>query len=67
MSLCYGLNKKTGSQLYAIITTEPEKIPPVPTPAIALPTIRATLVGATPHISEPSSKTQMAVKKVALI
>jgi hypothetical protein len=50
-----------------MITTAPEKIPPVPNPATALPTIRATLVGATPHSKEPISKIQMAVMKVALI
>jgi hypothetical protein len=32
-------------------------------PAIARPTINAVLVGATPHIKEPSSKTLMAHKK----
>lgn len=50
-----------------MITTAPEKIPPVPNPAMALPTIKATLVGATPQIKEPSSKIQMAVMNVALI
>jgi hypothetical protein len=50
-----------------MITTAPEKIPPVPNPATALPTIRATLVGATPQSKEPISKIHMAVMKVAFI
>jgi hypothetical protein len=33
-------------QQYAKITIHPEKIPPTPTPATALPTIKALLVGA---------------------
>lgn len=49
---------------YAIMTSAPEKIPPTPIPAIALPTMSAVLEGATPHIKEPSSKTPMAHKKI---
>jgi hypothetical protein len=49
-----------------MITKAPEKIPPTPMPATALPTISATLDGATAHISDPSSKTEIAVKKTVL-
>jgi hypothetical protein len=52
---------------YADITRAPENIPPTPIPAIALPTIKAALEGALPHIKEPSSKTLIAVRKVPLI
>jgi hypothetical protein len=54
-------------QQYAKITIAPEKIPPVPNPAMALPTMRAVLLGATPQTREPSSNMPMAVKKTNLI
>jgi len=51
----------------AIITNAPEKMPPTPMPAIALPTIKAVLEGATPHINDPNSKMKIAIKKTALV
>ena len=46
-------NRRLGhSQQYARMTIAPENMPPVPSPAIALPTMRATLLGATPHTRE---------------
>jgi len=41
---------------YATIVNAPAKIPPAPSPAIALPTIKDVLLGATPHINDPNSK-----------
>lgn len=41
----------------------PAKIPAPPTPAIARPMIKASELGAAPHIAEPTSKMKMAVKK----
>ena len=48
------------------ITKPPEKIPATPVPATALPPIRTELDGATPHISDPTSKMNIAVKKLHL-
>jgi hypothetical protein len=62
-----GENPSGDLQQYAIMTTAPEKIPPVPNPATARPTMRATLVGATPQSREPTSKIHIAVMKVAFI
>jgi hypothetical protein len=42
----------------------PGKIPPLPNPAMARPTINAAEVGATPQIKEPSSKRKIATSKV---
>src|SRR5271170_6979186 len=41
---------------YAMIVNAPAKIPPAPSPATALPIMKDVLLGATPHIREPSSK-----------
>ena len=49
-----------------MITKAPEKIPATPIPAMARPTIKAVLVGATPQIKEPTSKRVMATKKAHL-
>jgi len=43
-----------------MITKAPEKMPPTPMPATALPTISALLDGAKAHTSDPNSKTPMA-------
>jgi hypothetical protein len=43
----------------------PEKIPPAPRPAIALPTMKTVLFGATPQIREPSSKIDTAARNIA--
>lgn len=44
----------------------PEAIPAPPAPAMARPTIRAVLLGATPQIREPSSNTAMEMRKEIL-
>jgi hypothetical protein len=44
----------------------PEKMPPTPIPAMALPTIRTVLLGARAQIREPTSKIDIAVKNVPL-
>ena len=41
----------------------PEKMPPAPRPAIALPTMNTVLFGATPQIREPSSKIDTTARK----
>ena len=43
-----------------MIIRDPEKMPADPTPATALPTIRAIELGATPHMRDPSSKMAIA-------
>lgn len=45
----------------------PEKIPAEPRPAMALPTIRASEVGAMPQMKEPSSKMKRAIRYVHLM
>jgi hypothetical protein len=50
-----------------MIMRAPENKPPTPMPAMALPTMRTVLLGATAHIKEPSSKMKIAVKNVPLI
>lgn len=47
----------------AMMVYPPEAIPAPPAPAMARPTIRAVLLGATPQIREPSSKTAMEIRK----
>ena len=46
-----------------MITRAPEKMPATPIPAIARPTIKTVLEGATPQISDPISKMVTAAKK----
>jgi hypothetical protein len=41
-------------------------MPPAPKPAIALPTMKATELGAAPQIAEPISKSMTATRKVIL-
>jgi hypothetical protein len=43
------------------------KTPAEPSPAIARPTIKAFDVGATPHSSEPNSKSAIAERKTTLM
>lgn len=66
MTLKYGVR----TLLYILeklrMTRAPEKIPATPHPAIALPPIRVELLGATPHIREPSSNTKIAARKAHL-
>jgi hypothetical protein len=50
----------------AMITRAPENKPPTPIPAMALPTMRTMLLGATAQIKEPISKTPIAAKNVPL-
>lgn len=45
----------------------PEEMPPDPTPAMALPKINATELGAAPQMAEPISNRRMAVRKTALM
>jgi hypothetical protein len=46
--------------VFATIMRAPEKIPALPSPAMARPTIRAVEFGATPQIKDPSSNTRIA-------
>jgi hypothetical protein len=46
--------------------TYPRKIPVPPNPAIARPTIRASIVGAAPHSAEPASNNTMLAMKMGL-
>lgn len=59
-----GTNK--GVTLKAMIEYAPAAIPAAPTPAIALPTMKAVLLGATPQMSDPISKTAMASRNTSL-
>jgi len=45
----------------------PLKIPPTPIPAMARPTMRAVLEGATAQIRDPTSKMIIAPRKISLI
>lgn len=49
------------------MTSAPLKIPAEPTPAMALPTIKATDDGAAPHTADPISKMKIETKKTVLI
>ena len=46
-----------------MITIAPEKMPELPKPAKARPTIKATELGAAPQRADPSSKRPMAARK----
>lgn len=46
-----------------MMTKAPEKMPATPIPAIARPTIKTELEGATPQIKDPISNMPTAVKK----
>ena len=50
----------------ANVTSAPVKIPALPRPATARPTMRAVEFGATPHIRDPSSKMKRATRKTDL-
>jgi hypothetical protein len=52
---------------YATMIRAPEKMPAEPTPAKALPMMRAIELGATPQTKLPSSKTPIAIKYTHLI
>jgi hypothetical protein len=49
-----------------MMTMAPEKIPATPIPAIARPTIKTVLDGATAQMSDPISKMRTAIKKAHL-
>jgi hypothetical protein len=49
-----------------MITKAPENMPATPQPATALPPMRVGLLGATAHISDPNSNTNIATKKAHL-
>ena len=49
------------------MTRVPEKIPPTPIPATALPAISVLEFGATAQINDPSSKTKTEARKAHLI
>lgn len=53
-----------GLALKPMMVYAPEPMPAAPTPAMARPTMRATLVGATPQMREPTSKMKMATRKL---
>lgn len=44
--------------------TTPEKIPAAPTPAMALPIMKTTELGAAPQIAEPISNSTTVARKV---
>lgn len=46
--------------------TTPERMPPDPRPAMALPRMKATEFGAAPQRAEPASNNRMDVRRVAL-
>jgi hypothetical protein len=48
------------------MTSAPEKIPPTPIPAIALPRINTRLEGEIAHMKEPISNIAIAVRKITL-
>jgi hypothetical protein len=50
-----------------MIKMAPEKIPAAPTPATARPMMRAVEFGATPQMSEPSSKMKSAMRYTHLM
>jgi hypothetical protein len=50
-----------------MMITPPLNTPAEPSPAIARPTIKAFEVGATPQISDPSSKSAMAERKITFM
>jgi hypothetical protein len=54
---------REGLPVSAIITMAPEKIPATPMPAMARPTIRTVLDGATAQMREPTSNTNTAKRK----
>jgi hypothetical protein len=56
------IGRLTRGTEYATIIRAPEKIPALPTPATALPMIRAMEFGATPQMRLPSSKMAMVVR-----
>lgn len=56
------IGRLTRGTEYATIINAPEKIPALPTPATALPMIRAMEFGATPQIRLPSSKIPIAMR-----
>jgi len=47
--------------------TIPEKTPPDPSPAMALPMIKAMEFGAAPQMAEPASNSKIDVRKVPLM
>lgn len=51
----------------AMIKYAPEKIPADPRPAMARPTMRATLFGATPQMRDPTSKIATAIRNTHLV
>jgi hypothetical protein len=61
------IGRLTSGTVLDIMITPPLKTPAEPSPAIALPTIKAFDVGATPQISDPSSKSAMAERKTTLM
>lgn len=56
-----------GATVWAKVTIAPVKMPALPSPAIARPTIKVTESGATPQMREPSSKTKSAERKTHLM
>jgi hypothetical protein len=56
------MGRLTRGTEYATMIRAPEKIPALPTPATALPMIKAMEFGATPQIKLPSSKMPIAIR-----
>jgi hypothetical protein len=61
------MGRLTSGTEYAMMMSAPEKIPALPTPATALPMIKAMEFGATPQIRLPSSNMEIAMRKTYLI
>jgi len=61
------IGRRTRGTVREMIITPPLKTPADPSPAIARPTIKAFDVGATPQISDPSSKSAIAERYTSLM
>jgi hypothetical protein len=55
-----------GRELCAMMMKQPAKVPAQPTPVIARPAMKASLLGAVAHIKLPSSKMKILSKKTYL-
>jgi hypothetical protein len=56
----------SSGEAYIIRIMAPLNNPPAPKPATARPQIKATELGAAPHITEPISKMKTSVMKIHL-
>jgi hypothetical protein len=65
MSAMYCAREWSGV-ISATMTIAPLKMPAAPAPAIARPRISTSMLGATPHTSEPTSKMKTAKRMTCL-